>query len=45
VGLGSLDYFEAPLVCQHVALPISSGGVVLISSKVIAPTACLRVGL
>jgi hypothetical protein len=42
VGLGSLDCFEAPLVCEHVALPISSGGVTLISSKVIVPTAYLR---
>jgi len=42
VGPGSLDYFKAPLVCQQVALPISSGGVALISSKVIDPTAYLR---
>ncbi len=42
LGPGSLECFEAPLVCQHVALPISNGGVVLISLKVIAPITYLR---
>jgi hypothetical protein len=42
VGPCSLDCFEAPLVCQHVALSISSGGVALISLKVIVPTTYLR---
>jgi hypothetical protein len=42
VGPCSLDCFEAPIVCQHVALPISSGSITLISSKVIDPTTYLR---
>jgi hypothetical protein len=34
--MGSLECFKAFLVCWHVAFPIFSGGISLISLKVIA---------
>ncbi len=40
-GSSSLECPKAPLVCQQVALPISSEGVMLISSEIIALTAYL----
>ncbi len=41
LDLGSLECPEAPLIHQHVTFLISSGGIRLISSKVIAPTVYL----
>jgi hypothetical protein len=36
LGLGSLEYLEAPLIHRHVVFPISSGGIGLIYLEVIA---------
>jgi hypothetical protein len=36
LGLGSLEYPEAPLIHRHVIFPISSGGIGLIYIEVIA---------
>lgn len=38
LGPSSLECFKTPLICHQVVLPISNGGIGLISSKVIIPT-------
>ncbi len=41
LGSGSLECLEALLVCRHVVLPVCSGGIRLISLKVIVLVAYL----